>query len=237
VSRPRQPEVRSLRALIFDFDHTLTDLGRWVNWKGARDEVMSLYRAEGLDPEQVTRLTYAFGLFAALDDALATHTSRPHADGIRTQALAALDRYEHAGAERTEWLRGARELLDLAAGRGVALGIVSANGEAPIRAALARLGAEDRFAAVLGRSTVFPPKPAPDMHREALRRLGTDAASTIAVGDSPNDMRAAHGADILTIGVLGGEGTQERLLEAGATWVLEDLTVLPALLHFWSELS
>jgi len=75
------------------------------------------------------------------------------------------------------------------------------------------------------------------MHREALRRLGTDAASTIAVGDSPNDMRAAHGADILTIGVLGGEGTQERLLEAGATWVLEDLTVLPALLHFWSELS
>jgi HAD superfamily hydrolase (TIGR01549 family) len=221
--------------LIFDFDHTLTDLGRWVNWKGARDEVMALYRGEGLDPEQVTRRTYAFGLFAALDDALATHTSRSHADGIRTQALAALDRYEHAGAERAGWLRGACELLEIAASRDVALGIVSANGEGPIRAALARLGAEDRFAAILGRSTVFPPKPAPDMHREVLRRLGIDAGSALAVGDSPNDMRAAHGADILTIGVLGGEGTEERLLEAGATWVLEDLTVFPALLHFWSE--
>jgi len=38
VSRVSTPEARSLRALIFDFDHTLTDLGRWVNWKGARDE-------------------------------------------------------------------------------------------------------------------------------------------------------------------------------------------------------
>ena len=66
MSRVSTPDARSLRALIFDFDHTLTDLGRWVNWKGARDEVMALYRGEGLDPEQVTRRTYAFGLFAAL---------------------------------------------------------------------------------------------------------------------------------------------------------------------------
>jgi phosphoglycolate phosphatase-like HAD superfamily hydrolase len=61
-----------------------------------------------------------------------------------------------------------------------------------------------------------------------------DAASAISIGDSPNDMRAAAAADILTIGVLGGEGTEERLFKAGATWVLEDLTVLPALLHLWS---
>ncbi len=235
MSPARTPTARPLRALIFDFDHTLTDLGRWVNWKGARDEVMALYRAEGLDPEQVTRRTYAFGVFAALDYALATHTSRSHADGIRTRALAALDRYEHEGAARAEWLRGVGALLDLTADRDVALGIVSANGEAPIRAALARLGAEDRFAAILGRSTVFPPKPAPDLHREALRRLGVDAGAALAIGDSPNDMRAAAAADILTIGVLGGEGTQERLLEAGAAWVLEDLTVLPALLRFWAD--
>jgi len=48
-------------------------------------------------------------------------------------------------------------------------------------------------------------------------------------------MRAASAADILTIGVLGGEGTQERLFASGATWVLEDLTVMPALLTLWSE--
>ncbi len=97
-------ESRSLRALILDFDHTLTDFGRWVDWQGARTEIMALYRAEGLDPEAVTKKSYAFGLFVALDEALASRTSRAHADAVHDQALAALERYEHAGAERATWL-------------------------------------------------------------------------------------------------------------------------------------
>lgn len=231
----RHPEPRALRAWIFDFDHTLTDFGRWVDWQGARTEVMTLYRAEGLDPEQITRRAYAFGLFAALDEALAARTSRAHADGVRDQVLAALDRYEHVGAERAGWLPGVPALLDLAAERGVALAIVSANGEAPIRAALARLDAGERFAAVLGRSPAFPPKPAPDMHREALRRLAVASSAALAIGDSPNDMRAATAADILTVGVLGGEGTEDRLFTAGAAWVLQDLTAFPTLLAMWTD--
>jgi phosphoglycolate phosphatase len=227
------PAARTLRAIVFDFDHTLTDFGRWVDWAAARSAVMELYRAEGLDPEHVTRRSYAFGLFVALDAALASGTSRAHADVVRDRALAILEHHEHAGAARAGWLRGAGELLDLAASRGIALGIVSANGEAPIRAALARLGVADRFGAVLGRSTLFPPKPAPDMHREALRRLGVEAADALGIGDSPNDMRAAQAADILTIGVLGGEGSEERLFQAGAAWVAADLTVVPALLDLW----
>lgn len=231
----KSPEPRPLRALIFDFDHTLTDFGRWVDWQGARTEVVALYQAEGVEPESITGRTYAFGLFAAFDDALAERTSRVRADIVRDHALAVLDRYEHAGAASATWLPGVPALLELAAARGFALGIVSANGEAPIRAALARLGALERFTAILGRSPIFPPKPAPDMHREALRRLGVTSAQALGIGDSPNDMRAASAADILTIGVLGGEGTQERLFASGATWVLEDLTVMPALLTLWSE--
>jgi len=228
------PEARALRALIFDFDHTLTDLGRWVDWQSARNDVVALYRAEGVDPESIAKRHYAFGMFTALDEALGARTSRAHADAVRTQALAALDRYEHAGAERATWLAGVPALLDLAATRGFALGIVSANGEGPIRSALARLGVADRFAAVIGRSPLFPPKPAPDMHCEVLRRLAVPAASALGIGDSPNDMRAAAAADMLTVGVLGGEGTEERLFAAGATWVLQDLTALPPLLALWS---
>ena len=111
---------------------------------------------------------------------------------------------------------------------------MSANGEAPIRAALARLGAAERFGAILGRSTIFPPKPAPDMHQEVLRRFGIPPSAALAVGDSPNDMRAAAAADILTIGVLGGEGNEEKLFGAGAAWVLQDLTALPVLLASWT---
>jgi phosphoglycolate phosphatase-like HAD superfamily hydrolase len=40
---------------------------------------------------------------------------------------------------------------------------------------------------------------------------------------------------MLTVGVLGGEGNDDRLFQAGASWVVEDLTVLPALLELWSS--
>jgi len=229
------PEPRALRAIVFDFDHTLTDLGRWVDWQAARNDVMALYEAERLDLAAITHKKYAFGAFAALDEALAARESRDYADRIRDRALAVLDRYEHAGAERTGWLRGVEILLEAAATYGLDLAIVSANGEAPIRAALTRLGAVARFATIIGRSPLFAPKPAPDMHREVLRRLGCPPAAALAIGDSPNDMRAAAAADILTVGVLGGEGTEAKLFECGATWVLEDLTALPALLALWRD--
>jgi phosphoglycolate phosphatase-like HAD superfamily hydrolase len=73
------------------------------------------------------------------------------------------------------------------------------------------------------------------MHREVLRRLGCPPAAALGIGDSPNDMRAAVAADILSVGVLGGEGSQERLFAAGASWVLADLTALPALFHLWTD--
>ena len=229
------PEPRALRAIVFDFDHTLTDLGRWVDWRGARDEVIALYEAERLDIATITHKKYAFGAFQALDDALAARASRDHADTVRDRALAVLDRYEHAGAASTGWLRGVEALLETAATHGLDLAIVSANGEAPIRAALARLAAADRFATIIGRSPRFAPKPAPDMHREVLRRLDCPPSAALAIGDSPNDMRAATAAGILTIGVLGGEGSEAKLFESGAAWVLEDLAALPALLAWWTD--
>jgi phosphoglycolate phosphatase-like HAD superfamily hydrolase len=48
-----------------------------------------------------------------------------------------------------------------------------------------------------------------------------------------NDVRAAHGAGVLAIGVAGGESTPEDLLASGACWVLADLTALPPLLALW----
>lgn len=229
------PEPRALRALVFDFDHTLADFGRWVDWQGARGEIMALYAAEGLDPETITRRNQAFGLFTALDEALAERRSRAHADQVHDGALAVLDRYEAAGAARTSWLPGVPAILDAAVTDGLGLAIVSANGERAIGAVLERLGVAARFATVIGRSRTWAPKPAPEMHREALQRLGCSAAAALGIGDSPNDMRAAVAADMLSIGVLGGEGSQERLFAAGASWVLADLTALPALLHLWRE--
>jgi len=49
----RVPETRTLGALIFDFDHTLTDFGRHVEWPTARAEIVALYEATGIDTDAV----------------------------------------------------------------------------------------------------------------------------------------------------------------------------------------
>ncbi len=230
-----QPGTRRLRALLFDFDHTLADLGRWVDWAAARDQLAALYTAAGIDAEAIFRRPGAFSIIRALDDALAERHSRARAEAVKVEAFEILAAHERAGAARAALLPGAAMALDAATASGLALAIVSANAESAVRTALARLGLEERFAAVVGRTPVLPLKPEPHMFQEALRLLACPAAAALAIGDSPNDMRAAVAAEILAVGVMGGEGSEEKLFASGACYVLADLSALPALLALWSN--
>ncbi len=226
---------RRLRALIFDFDHTLSDFGRWVEWRRARDDIGALYTAEGVDAATVLRKRGSFSLIAALHDALAARAPRARADEVRAEAFAVLESYECAGAEQARLLHGAERAIADARRRDLALAIVSANAEPPIRRALDRLGVGACFGTIVGRTASRPLKPEPDMHREALRLLGCGPDEALAIGDSPNDMKAATAAGMLTIGVIGGEGTDQELFTTGAAYVLADLSALPSLLALWEQ--
>jgi HAD superfamily hydrolase (TIGR01509 family) len=230
----RTPETRSLRALVFDFDHTLTDFGRGVDWQAARAEILALYSRVGVEAASL-RPHGPFSLFAALDEAVSERHSRARAHEVRSEAFHILTTYECAGAERASLLPGAANALVAVTTAGLGLGIVSGNAESAIRLVLARLDLEDRFAAVVGRAPQRPLKPAPDMHREALRLLGCAADAALGIGDSVGDMRAAAAAGMLSVGVAGGEGTPAELFAAGACYVLADLTALPPLLALWAR--
>jgi phosphoglycolate phosphatase len=227
--------TRVLRALLFDFDHTLADFGRWVDWRAARAELEALYAGAGVDAAAIMRRRGSLSLVDALHAAVRERHPPARAAAIQRRAFAVLERHERAGAPRAGLLPGAAASLRTAVEAGLALGIVSANAESAIRAALGRLGVEDRFGVIVGRTLERPLKPAPDMHHAALRALGCPPAAALAVGDSPHDMRAAEAAGILAVGVTGGEGGAEELFAAGACWVLADLTALPSLIAHWAE--
>jgi phosphoglycolate phosphatase len=226
--------IRRLRAVLFDFDHTLSDFGRWVEWRAARAEIAAFYERDGVDVARVIARGGSFSLIAALDAELAAATSRAHAEAVRAEAFAILERHECAGAARAGLLPGAAACLAHAEAAGLALAIVSANAESAIRRALGRLGVERCFGAVVGRTLDRPLKPEPDMHREALRLLGCPAETALVVGDSTSDMAGAAAAGILAVGIGGGEGSEQNLFAAGAAWVLADLTALPTLLAWWA---
>lgn len=66
---------------------------------------------------------------------------------------------------------------------------------------LDRAGLSALFPDVVGGDQVAASKPAPDIYLHATARLGHDPATCVAFEDSPNGVRAAHAAGLITVQV------------------------------------
>jgi putative hydrolase of the HAD superfamily len=69
---------------------------------------------------------------------------------------------------------------------------------------LRRLGMAERFAALVCRDDLVPPKPDPTSFREACLRLGAEPRWSVAVEDSRHGVDAAVAAGLFTVAVPHG---------------------------------
>jgi phosphoglycolate phosphatase-like HAD superfamily hydrolase len=119
---------------------------------------------------------------------------------------------------------GIEALLPRLAEAGVLLGLVTGNIEAAAHIKLARADL-NRFFAFGGYGSDASDRV--EVTRRALGRGGEvagtalDLAAAFAVGDTPRDVSAGHGAGIRVVGVATGAYSAAQLAEAGADWALE----------------
>jgi HAD superfamily hydrolase (TIGR01509 family) len=108
---------------------------------------------------------------------------------------------------------GARELVGALVGRR-RLGIASNSPRAWVDHVLEAAGLMDRFEVVVTAEDVAAPKPAPDVYLRAAELLGSPAAETIALEDSPPGAAAARAAGAYVIGVpyLTGQALEADLV-------------------------
>ncbi|WP_170559106.1 HAD family hydrolase [Ruegeria atlantica] len=66
---------------------------------------------------------------------------------------------------------------------------------------LERAGLSALYPDVVGGDQVAASKPAPDIYQHAIARLSHDPSSCVAFEDSPNGVRAAHAAGLITVQV------------------------------------
>ena len=151
---------------------------------------------------------------------------RDGSEAERAEAIAGyLSHLGDAVAESSGYrvMPGIEELLPRLAEQGVLLGIVTGNIESAAHVKLAR-GDLNRFFAFGGYGS--DSRDRTELTKHALERggevVGTplDPAATIAVGDTPRDVKAGHGAGIRVVGVATGAYGVEELREAGADWAL-----------------
>ncbi len=213
------------RAVLFDFDGTLVD-----SYPAITASVNHVRSLRGLPPlgEAEVRRHVGRG-----PDYLLEHTV---AAGNLGDNLAAY-REHHPSVLRpgTRFLPGAAETLRALRARHFLLAVCSNKPVAFTRELVAYLG--DRAGltnpyldAVLGPEDVARPKPAPEMLRTALGRLGVSAKEALYVGDMVVDVEAARAAGLAVWVVPTGSEEVAALERSRPDRLLPDLGSLPALL-------
>lgn len=238
------PEPGSLRALVFDVNGTLAATER----DGHRVAFNQAFADAGLDwhwdPElyddllRVTggkeRIRHYCERFRRdwLDGVggPAGEDSGGSDDSAVTRAIAGLhaaktEHYTQLVAEgRVPLLPGVAALLSEARAAGLRLAIATTTTPANVTALLtATLGAPatDWFEVIGAGDVVDAKKPAPDVYRWVLDRLGLSGAECLAFEDSVNGCRSAVGAGLPTVVIPSPQDVDAEFPEA--------LTVLPSL--------
>jgi phosphoglycolate phosphatase len=210
------------RAVLFDIDGTILVTGGagGVAWQRAFEEQFGVEAnvAERTDAGMTDPEIAAIVFREAI--------GREGSPEERSKAIGSyLKHLPEAVAESPGYqvMPGVEELLDRLIDEGALLGLVTGNIEAAAHIKLSRAGL-NRFFSYGGYGSDSPDRTElteAALHRAELVSGGALAeGACIAVGDTPRDVDAAHGAGIQVVGVATGKYSVDELREAGADWAL-----------------
>lgn len=194
-----KPLPQPLAGMFFDLDGTLVDSARDMH-----DALAALCDERGLAVpsfdtvrETVSRGARAV-LRCAVDDEATIEAVLPHFLAL----------YVATGMANTHAFPGIDALLAQLEASGIRWGVVSNKAGALVSLVLAKLGYEDRIAAVVGGDTLPQRKPDPEPVLHACMLAEVDPAHCVYVGDDPRDIIAGRAAGLYTVaaawGYLGG---------------------------------
>ena len=214
-----------IRAVLFDIDGTLLVTGGAgaVAWQRA---FAQLYEVEANIDEHtdagMTDPEIAAIVFRQVIGREGSPEERSRAIGCYLKHLP--DTVAESDGYRV--MPGVEALLDRLIDAGVLLGLVTGNIEAAAHIKLAR-GHLNRFFSFGGYGSDSADRT--EVTKAALQRAELVSGGTlqngacIAVGDTPRDVKAGHGAGIRVVGVATGSYAVDQLKNAGADWAIPDV--------------
>jgi phosphoglycolate phosphatase len=216
----------AIKAVLWDIDGTLLTTGGAgaVAWQRAFQELYGIEanidentRAGMTDPE-ITEII--FNQVIGCEG-----TPEEHAKVVAKYLEYMPDAVAESSGYRV--MPGIAEILPRLADAGIVQGVVTGNVEPAARIKLAR-GDLDKYFSFGGYGS--DDRDRVKVTERAIERgggvVGTalDPAATIAVGDTPRDVSAGHGAGIRVVGVATAAYSVAELEEGGADWALADVT-------------
>jgi phosphoglycolate phosphatase len=131
------------------------------------------------------------------------------------------DHYDANWQSGTRAYEGITEALESLSEAGYPLAVLSNKPHAFTTAMTQRVFPTIEFAAVLGQRDGVPHKPEPQGALEIAKMTGHPPLDCIVIGDSTMDLETARRAGMRAIAVTWGYHDRERLIEAGATHMID----------------
>jgi HAD superfamily hydrolase (TIGR01509 family) len=210
------------RALLFDIGTTLVRTADAIE-----SAYLAVFARHGIPAEQIRLFKQFAGrpkhfLFAeALGDV-------PAKAGVVRACMAEFEAILVAAAQSFAEMPGAADCLATLGGRGWRIALASGFPRAVGEAIQRRFGW--RYPMVCDED-VKEHRPAPDPVWKACEWLGVTPVETIAIGDTPQDIRSAQAAGAVSVAVATGKFSAEELARHRPAFVLSALTELPGLLE------
>jgi len=182
------------QAVFFDMDGVLIDSE--PVWQDAIDRVLG---SLGIVLDSEERIyTTGMGNVESVEWILARH---PH---VQAQVNEVCRQIDAVVLQRIQagvgGIPGADLLVRDLAKEEVPLALVSTSGPSLMQAVVQAHHLDGLFRVVLSSEDVGPGKPHPAVYLEAIRRMKADPARSVAVEDTVNGARSAHGAGLRVIG-------------------------------------
>ncbi len=212
------------RLAIWDVDGTLVDSREVI-----QTCMSNAFRATGLMPPayEETRKIVGLGLYEGCTLLAPPDISRGRLEMLVTNYRTAFASHRLSPDFHEPLYDGAIETLEALRSAGWLMGIATGKSHRGLEALFATHSIQDFF------DTVWcaddgPGKPNPFMVEQAMRAVGSDASSSLMIGDAVHDIGMGLAAGVRTVGVSWGFGRAEELEMAGAHEIHHDFGRLRA---------
>lgn len=214
--------------VLFDLDGTLVDSA--PDLAIAVDQMLIALKRAPAGQDNV-RQWVGNGAAVLVRRALAGRFDHEQAPGVDEVGFNdALDHffryYADANGRQARVYDGVLTFLQALDERSCRLGVVTNKPAAFTRPLLARMDLADWFPVTVSGDTLTVRKPDPAPIHHAIEQLGGDPASTLMVGDSVTDIRAARNAGVAVAAVRYGYNYGEPIDTLGADFVVDSLAEL-----------
>lgn len=205
-----------IKAVVFDFDGTLTPLT--LDFDLLRREVEAIARS--FVPDRTVEAFRDRFILEMIDD-LARHIGEETGTAFRHRALARLTDLELESARGKGLFPYVVDVLATLKGKGIKTSIITRTSAAIIREVFPGYGAF--MSAIIAREHTNHFKPDPRHLCIAAEEMALPPKELLMVGDHPTDISAGRAAGALTAGVLTGRTDIQSFEAAGADFIVSDV--------------